>query len=421
MPPKRNQNRRKPHSKSATNTKENAVENTIGNCVLPQDLMVAILARLPVKSLVRFKSVCKPWFNLFSNPKFIKIHHDLFSQAPKTFAMQSHLLKCPSLGIEPGKKIPAGVLAANPVEIFLDTCRGLVCLGRPLFNREIILWNPATNLWKSLPLSKIDFGAAEMVSLGFGCNAEGDDYKVVRIFCLKGKKMKVGVEVYSSKSDSWKTIGVGFKFKVFYSKNHVIVNGNPHWIANIDEKSKIVEGKDSQVLLGFDSTRMSFKILPLPRVEALGIEPVLPFVDWKGCVGGLVCVKRDGDWLEWIDVWVYDEGAKKWMRKERFGGIEVQVDRCLDCSKSGKIVGGCTDGKKVFVFDPSNKSVVGVGEVSKANRVCFQMLAYNESLGYVKGMESMLLMKLHQKNEFTNIDGFFVSCRTIACYYPLAF
>lgn len=43
--------------------------------LLPEDLVIdQILSRLPVKSLMRFKSVCKRWHSLPTNPSFIASH-----------------------------------------------------------------------------------------------------------------------------------------------------------------------------------------------------------------------------------------------------------------------------------------------------------------------------------------------------------
>lgn len=42
----------------------------------PDDVMFNIFARLPVESLVRFKSVCKLWHQLISNNHFIQLYND---------------------------------------------------------------------------------------------------------------------------------------------------------------------------------------------------------------------------------------------------------------------------------------------------------------------------------------------------------
>ncbi|KAH6807045.1 hypothetical protein C2S51_028153 [Perilla frutescens var. frutescens] len=413
MPPKRNQNRPKTRGK---NSKE-AVENPMADCILPPDMMLCIMSRVPVKSLMRFKAVCKPWQKLVSNPKFIKIHHEQFSQGPKTCSVKSHLLT--NLIIEPSKTI-----RGDPAEVFLDSCRGLVCLGRPLFSREIVLWNPATNMWKTLPHSKADFGTVEMVSLGFGCNADdgdgGYDYKVVRIFGLKGKKVRTVVEVYSSKTDSWKTIQVGFKFMVLYPTNHVIVNGNPYWIALIDENSRFVEGEECKVLLGFDCAKMLFKIVPMPTLEVKGT-----FVDWKGSLGGVVCMMDENDRLESIDVWAYDDGERVWRRNVSYEGLKLDADKCMDCSRSGKIVGSCMNGN-FFIYD-TEKNHLGIIDLKRDRRITFQIFPYEESLAFVQGMKPMVVWKEEHRIENINIiDGFFVSGLNdpsgaeIGCYYPLA-
>ncbi|MCI40987.1 F-box/kelch-repeat protein, partial [Trifolium medium] len=39
---------------------------------LPEELIIQILLRLPVRSLIEFKCVCKSWKTLISDPKFAK-------------------------------------------------------------------------------------------------------------------------------------------------------------------------------------------------------------------------------------------------------------------------------------------------------------------------------------------------------------
>uniref|UniRef100_K4BVS7 F-box domain-containing protein n=1 Tax=Solanum lycopersicum TaxID=4081 RepID=K4BVS7_SOLLC len=47
---------------------------TIDNSVLPIELIVEILIRLPVKTLLKMRSVSKSWSSLISTPEFVKAH-----------------------------------------------------------------------------------------------------------------------------------------------------------------------------------------------------------------------------------------------------------------------------------------------------------------------------------------------------------
>ena len=42
---------------------------------LPDEIVLDILSKLPVKSLLRFRCVCKPWHSSIANPNFISTHH----------------------------------------------------------------------------------------------------------------------------------------------------------------------------------------------------------------------------------------------------------------------------------------------------------------------------------------------------------
>lgn len=41
---------------------------------LPEDVIIEILLRLPVNSLLKFKSVCRNWYSLIKSPNFIRKH-----------------------------------------------------------------------------------------------------------------------------------------------------------------------------------------------------------------------------------------------------------------------------------------------------------------------------------------------------------
>ncbi|KAL6575885.1 hypothetical protein OROHE_000356 [Orobanche hederae] len=414
MPPKRNYNRSKNRTKQQNQNKESVagaknqsnepVVDAMADCVFPPNIMHSILSRLPVKPLVRFKSVCKQWCNLFSSPNFIKLHYRQFSNDPENQNFMIYSLSetynvhtMSLFRIESDEQKPMNLDHPYP-EIFfrmdfVGCCNGLICMGCPPLGQGIVLWNPALRLFKFVRLSKVDFGATELVSLGFGYDEEADDFKVVRIVCLSGRKLRVGVEVYSTKSDSWKTIKAGFQFRVLSAKNDAVVGGNPHWISKANEKAI-----DKSHIVWFDVKKMVFEMVPSLNLQLGGEGNLLPLMDWKGSLAAIMCNEtRERDGSGSVYVLVFDKDQKTWNMNHIFGPLDIKMYRCLQCSMFGKIIGVCFDGK-LFVFDPKTGHVKMV-EVDEAQMLSFQIYEYNESMVDIKGMQPVVVKKDEEKEE----------------------
>lgn len=338
----------------------------------------------------------------------MKMHYDQFSVDPRNQALMIYSLSAyfdhtmSLFRIASNEKKPTNLDHPYP-EIFfrmdfVGCCSGLVCMGCPPLGQGTVLWNPAMKVSKFVRLSKVDFGVPEKVSLGFGYDAERGDFKVVRIVCLKkkdkGKSMGVRVEVYSANSDSWKTIKVGFQFRVLWTKNDAIVNGNPYWVARVDENES-AKSHLGEVLVWFDVSKMVFNIVPLSTLN-LEEGAQVPLVDWKGALAALV-YKKNKDRVESVDVWVFDDGEQIWRQDYSLGPIETKVDRLLRCSKNGKILGECPDGK-LFLFDPETGCVKEI-VIDEAQPHCFEIYGYTESLAYIKGMGQVVTKKEEEKEE----------------------
>ncbi|KAL4377958.1 hypothetical protein GQ457_02G031950 [Hibiscus cannabinus] len=137
---------------------------------IPVEGIPEILERLPVKSLVRFRSVCKSWNTLISHPSFISTHFQasLSNNAP-------FLLMCSEMGyslyyddndgFEEFKQIqlpPFDYVCNSPV---IGSCSGLICVQLYTDNDvNFLLWNPSIQKYISLPepniidVSRFEFG-----------------------------------------------------------------------------------------------------------------------------------------------------------------------------------------------------------------------------------------------------------------------
>ncbi|GJZ36712.1 F-box associated domain containing protein [Tanacetum coccineum] len=173
---------------------------------LQSEIIHDILSRLPVKSLLRFKSVCKLWHSLILDPCFIKSH---LSLSTCNINFTHHRLINNSIGDRYLSSCPLNKVLCErfvneldpcfPLELtrkpnlrVIGSCNGLLSL---LDLQTLFIYNPSTRLWSEL--YKAPFG----LLYGFGYDESTDDYKVVVI--TGGKQ----VVIFSLKTGTWKKIG----------------------------------------------------------------------------------------------------------------------------------------------------------------------------------------------------------------------
>ncbi|KAL3642408.1 hypothetical protein CASFOL_013223 [Castilleja foliolosa] len=406
----------------------------MANSIFPEDLMICILTRLPVKTIIRFKSVCKPWYHLFSTPEFKKLHQGQFSSDPENqfFILHSFIKYCcqPNnhysiFNIESGKKMPT-ILdhpfahAQNTKLYTVGCCNGLVCIFHS--SREIVLWNPAMKLSKTVRLK--DCEPNQMFSLGFGYNAVEADFKVVMI--VASIMYITSVEIYSANLGSWITIDVGFQFREILDKNDFIVNGNPYWVAQVD---------GNEVLLCFDVLELVFKIVPMPTIHRTGLDEGtgtwtsteteveidgsdgsdgwdeetetetgtktnVELFDYNGALGALI-INHDVEYrvgpagskssarVESVSVLVFDDIERIWRNNHTFGPIELDVCSVLRCIKNEKILGIFLI-DKLCVLDFEAGIVKELFDGARLGN-SFEVYGYTESLAYINGMENVVV------------------------------
>lgn len=132
---------------------------------IPVDLYYDILLRLPTKSLLICKSLCKYWYALISNPSFANMHLNFIFQRDNFISLTPNYkekIRCEyvvhstgyeTLFRESHQKSVDDMLfkgcsifssAAHTIELWCS-CNGLVCLHFRAVNKQwICLWNPAT-------------------------------------------------------------------------------------------------------------------------------------------------------------------------------------------------------------------------------------------------------------------------------------
>ncbi|CAN4092894.1 unnamed protein product [Withania somnifera] len=220
---------------------------------LPIELITDVLLNLPVKSLLQFRSVSKSWLALISSPQFVKTHLSIsaknqrlvLTEIANSFTSRETqiILKDYSLTSLRNDSVIEAFDLDYPMNkprqdvTILGSVNGLICLV--IEDNDLVLWNPSIRLFKKLPDCRLRFvnsGNAIPTSViyGFGYDESSDDYKVVGVLCIERNNIlhHVEVEIYSLKSDSWRSKD-DITDGVELIKPCKFVNGKLHWVNNV--------------------------------------------------------------------------------------------------------------------------------------------------------------------------------------------
>ncbi|XP_050238923.1 F-box protein CPR1-like [Mercurialis annua] len=291
---------------------------------LSVDILPSIFSLLPVKSLLRFRSLSKFCRSLIDSPEFINSHRPQTNLHRKLVLADWRLDGCthtididpdPSLLSEylddsliisplkiksrrkPFVETPDSFIPVNPDGVF-GSCNGVVAI----YNKQgITLWNPSTNKFKSFPLWVVD-----ILFDGFGYDPVSDDYKVIMVTKLYSEDF-LRVMIYSVKNNSLRRIQdlhspEPNSCRDNYEYSGVLVGSFLHWIAHPrDEGSSFYN-----FILAFDLSGETFHEvplpLPLPKDTRDGDRKVLNMVsELGGCLSMSYCFQG------YVDIWIMKE------------------------------------------------------------------------------------------------------------------
>ncbi|OMP04695.1 hypothetical protein COLO4_09399 [Corchorus olitorius] len=271
------------------------------------DSIEDILCRLPVKSVVRFKGVCRRWLSLIKDPKFIKLHQrstqSHTDQGSLVTLKDNQLCSVDLSTLRITKEAINHPLSKLPDRICLEgACNGLLCLsGGSGDNYRMVLWNMSTKEHKILPPVPdygLDFGVFELG--GFGYDPCNDDYKVVRVhYCPRRGNRAM---FYSLRLDSW-SWGSNYKheyhnfrqFRFLSWAGVVYAGGALNWMA-----------RPNNTIVGIDLNTENVRDLRFPSTPHDTFR-----IDSIGVLEGKLCVACSKEYWygpkEVMDIWVMEE------------------------------------------------------------------------------------------------------------------
>ncbi|OMO69407.1 hypothetical protein COLO4_29077 [Corchorus olitorius] len=212
---------------------------------LPKDISMEILERLPIKSFVRFKAVCKSWKSLISSPYFTDCHFDRsaansnklgivleeYSDSNKC-SIFFHTLDFSATSLGETTIVEHPITECEQANL-LSWCRDLLLLRVKCFHK-LLLWNPSTREGKEVPntLHSYDYDYQSIYASALGYDFTLKTHKIV-VILQTGRRWRF-FSVYNVKTDKWEK-------NLFVDKNHheaarfkdkpiTLANGAPHWL-----------------------------------------------------------------------------------------------------------------------------------------------------------------------------------------------
>lgn len=267
----------------------------------PDEVVLQILARLPVKSLFKAKIVCKLWYRLASDKYFIKLYDEVS-------AKNSMVL----VEISDSTESKSSLICVDSLwgvsEFSLDflkdrvkvraSCHGLLCCSSIPDKGVYYVCNPMTREFKLLPKSRERpvtrfYPDGEATLVGLACDLSRNKFNVV----LAGHHRTFGHRpdgtficmIFDSDSNKWRKF-VSFQDDNFthMNKNQVVfVNGALHWLTGC-----------CSYILALDLDYEFWKKISLPDEVSYGTGNRVYLLESSGCLS-LIQISD-----AWMKIWV---------------------------------------------------------------------------------------------------------------------
>ncbi|KAK9051329.1 hypothetical protein SSX86_027956 [Deinandra increscens subsp. villosa] len=194
------------------------------------DLLIEILLRLPVTSILRFKSVSKHWRWLLSHRRFTLLYDNL-KKSPGLFSRNIYVPFDVENQSTPPFHTPDFCFDPCGIQI-LQSCNGLLlCSGDRVSrcNRKYYVYNPTTKQVSIIP--SVPGGQKVRRTICFmGLAFHQTDcvhYKILCIRWIKPEETRYQIQIYLSETGKWKITGESFSSNYF--TKGVYWNGAIHW------------------------------------------------------------------------------------------------------------------------------------------------------------------------------------------------
>ncbi|XVF29062.1 hypothetical protein REPUB_Repub15cG0087600 [Reevesia pubescens] len=331
---------------------------------LPQDIMSNIRLRLPVKSLLRFKCVSKPWQSFISDPHFAKLHLNQLQRNSNFISQRVFLVT------EPLES--AACEASGDGDEQDDDSKLVLKLEYPTAMKKTPDSDELMDGWVDLGGSCNGLG---IFSYAFGYDFSTDDYKVVkaaRPSSTADASNETEVEILALKSNIWRRIE-GLESGIEIEGPGFFFHGALHWLG--DKEGNGLE--TINVIVSFHMAEEKFQLLALPdQIQECDDSKFL------GISGDCLCLFH-GCGETCFEAWLLKDRSSKstWTRlfdvQRNLVPTHRHWEKPLCDTKTGKVVIDY-DARRLVWYDPKENTSKTYSPSS--NWGWFQPVIYIETL-----------------------------------------
>lgn len=336
--------------------------------VLPADILANVLSRLPVKTILHCKCVCKRWSIILSEPYFAELHLSRSTEGlifhPVSNEDDSDTLKLVEIDDksdhhdvrhDPIMRFDLGLGIDFSDLRFSGSVNGLICLWY-YFGAAAYICNPITREFINIQYQETG-NLLSTETHGFGFVAASNQYKVVRFYSTLGSDSKLICEIYTLGTGKWRSLGhVPFEFSVCHDcTSHfygIFVGGDLHWL--------ICDPEDTDNLWGCSLDLEKEKFHLTPYVPGGGIGTLRNL----GMLNGCLCICEVRRLESQFVIWVMKEYGRKesWSKEivirynHNFGSLYYENVYPLKVLKDGTILLVCC-GNFLYSYHPRTKKL----------------------------------------------------------------
>ncbi|KAL7080892.1 hypothetical protein ACP275_14G006300 [Erythranthe tilingii] len=319
---------------------------------IPEELMIDIFSRLPVKSVGRCRCLSKLWREILSTPQFIKSHLNRKTNRQQNLLLVAALNTIHTISDVKNGTVSRKIQLIDEWEEAIGSCDGLVLLLNE--KSEKILVNPITLQKEKIPDPPLALNKTESHSMhGFGYDGSIDDYKIVVVSYYDTDEyypdnFDTFVDIYCVKKGVWKRVDNSpYDLSSARRCTGACVRGAVHWLAPSKK-----QGDYRAVIAAFDLAREVFDEIPVPNDVSMD----------SGCyqlvvLGGCLCMTDAGRSLHQdnnkTDIWIMHEYglAESWTKFTIDCGYEWSMLKPLCYIGDEEIVLICEGGEVLLVYN----------------------------------------------------------------------